>query len=137
MAASKLLLAMLLAIATPVSSPAPACRLRVGSHVVLFSAGANPAVFVWDSRFRMSDYEAGSFDQAQALLPHAFLAPPGTRAIVESCVARFVQSKYDPHPADAVGIVIVTGSLHGKRGWVMGTDVRLDTTGVTRRLRLR
>jgi hypothetical protein len=123
--AGKLLL-ILLALATP--SPASACRIRNGSHVVLYGSGVSPDVFVWDSRFRMDEYEGGTFDQAQALLPHALLAPAGTRATVQSCVARFIQSKYSASRDDAVGLVIDGGPLHGRRGWVLGSDLRIDTT---------
>jgi hypothetical protein len=129
---SSALLAVLLAAMTP--GAGPACHLRPGSRVVLYSAGTTPDVFVWDSRFRMNDYAAGTFDQRTALLPHALLAPPGTRGVVESCVVRFVQWKYDPRPDDAVGLRIVTGPLAGKRGWVTGSDARLDLTRMTQRL---
>jgi hypothetical protein len=59
-----------------------------------------------------------------ALLPHARLLPPGTRAVVDTCYPNFVQSKYVDVPDDAVGVVIVSGPLRGERGWVLGSDVR-------------
>jgi hypothetical protein len=130
MLASKLLV-IVLALLTP--APAPICRVRSGSHVVLFSSGVSPDVFVWDSRFRMGEYAGGTFDQAQALLPHAMLAPAGTRAIVQSCVAGFVQSKYSSTRDDAIGLVIDGGPMRGHRGWVLGSDVRVDRTLMTRR----
>jgi hypothetical protein len=91
---------------------------------VLYGTSDDPDVFVWDSRFRMRQYEGGSWDQAQALLPHALLAPPGTRGVVSGCVSNFVQSKYLSVPDDAVGIVIISGPLKGKLGWVLGADIR-------------
>ncbi len=91
---------------------------------MLYGTADDPDVFVWDSRFRMRSYQGGSFDQAQALLPHALLAPPGTRAAVADCVGNFVQSKYASIPDDAVGVVIVAGPLKGKSGWVIGADIR-------------
>ena len=94
-------------------------------RVVLYGTTDDPDVFVWDSRFRLRDYEGGTFDQMKALLPHATLVRPGTRAVVESCVSDFVQSKYVPQPDDAVGIVITAGPLRGQRGWVSGTAIRL------------
>lgn len=100
------------------------CRVRGGDHVVLYGTTDDPDVFVWDSRFRMKSYQSGSFDQAQALLPHAMLAPPGTRAVVSVCVKHFVQLKYTSDQDDAIGITIVTGPLRGKRGWVLGSDIR-------------
>jgi len=100
------------------------CRVHVNDKVALYGTSDDPDVFVWDSRFRLRAYEGGTFDQMRALLPHATLVRPGTRAIVESCVADFVQSKYVAQPDDAVGIVITTGPKHGQRGWVVGSAVR-------------
>jgi hypothetical protein len=100
------------------------CHVRPNDRVVLYGTSDDPDVFVWDSRFRLRDYEGGTFDQMRALLPHATLVRPGTRAVVETCVSDFVQSKYVTTPDDAVGIVIVTGPLRGQRGWVLGTAVR-------------
>lgn len=100
------------------------CRLRNGDRVVLYGTTDDPDVFIWDSRFRLRDYEGGSFDEMNALLPHAVLARPGTRAVVEDCVRSFVQSKYFTTPDDAVGIRIVGGPLNGQRGWVVGSSIR-------------
>ncbi len=100
------------------------CRVHPSDRVVLYGTTDDPDVFVWDSRFRLRDYEGGTFDQMRALLPHATLVRPGTRATVESCVSDFVQSKYVPEPDDAVGIVITAGPLRGQRGWVSGSAIR-------------
>lgn len=100
------------------------CRVHPNDRVVLYGSSDDPDVFVWDSRFRLRDYEGGTFDQMKALLPHATLVRPGTRAVVESCVSDFVQSKYVPQPDDAIGIVIIAGPLRGQRGWVSGTAIR-------------
>ena len=117
-------LALLLAlVALPYRALAD-CQVRNGDHVVLFGTADDPDVFVWDSRFRMRSYQSGSFDQAQALLPHAMLAPPGTRAVVSGCMHNFVQLKYTTEPDDAIGITIVSGPLRGRRGWVLGSDIR-------------
>ena len=119
--------AMLAALFLAAMTWAPAyaeCHLRSGDHIILYGTSDDPDVFVWDSRFRMREYQGGSWDQAQALLPHALLAPPGTRGIVSSCVSNFVQSKYSSLPDDAVGIEIVSGPLKGKLGWVLGADIR-------------
>ncbi len=107
----------------------PGCRYHQGERVVLYGTTDDPDVFLWDSRFRLRDYEGGSFDQMKALLPHAALARPGTRAVVESCVRKFVASKYLDHPDDAVGVVIVSGDLRGQRGWVLGSAIRANTRG--------
>jgi hypothetical protein len=105
------------------------CRVHPYERVVLYGTADDPDVFVWDSRFRLRDYEGGTFDQMRALLPHATLVRPGTRATVESCVADFVQSKYVSELDDAVGIVITVGPLRGQRGWVIGSAIRQIRAG--------
>lgn len=101
------------------------CHVHPNDRIVLFGTTDDPDVFVWDSRFRLRDYEGGTFDQMKALLPHATLVRPGTRALVESCVSDFVQSKYVSQPEDAIGIVIIAGPLRGQRGWVNGDSIRV------------
>ncbi|HTX55505.1 MAG TPA: hypothetical protein VMD47_00240 [Candidatus Acidoferrales bacterium] len=120
-------LVLMLALLSPVAVLAD-CRVHPNDRVVLYGTTDDPDVFVWDSRFRLRDYEGGTFDQMKALLPHATLVRPGTRAMVESCVADFVQSKYVPQPDDAVGIVITAGPLRGQRGWVIGSAIRQLTS---------
>ncbi len=100
------------------------CTLPSGARVVLYGTSDDPDVFVWDSRFRMRSYAQGSFDQARALLPHALLVEPGTRARIVTCVAGFVESKYSDRADDAIGIVILSGRYRGHGGWVLETDVR-------------
>ena len=130
------LLACALAFACAAGARA-ACKVHIGDRVALYGTSDDPDVFIWDSRFRMRDYAGGSFDQMRALLPHATLAPAGTRARVEACVADFIQSKYLSQPDDAVGVVITSGPLRGTRGWVVGDAIRVVwgrryTTGKTR-----
>ncbi|HTU83300.1 MAG TPA: hypothetical protein VMF61_14285 [Candidatus Acidoferrales bacterium] len=109
-------------------SAAPAaqadCNLRTHQHVVLYSSTEDPDVLLWDSRFRLRAYHAATFDEAQELVRHARLAPGGTHAVVESCVPDFVDSPLFERPADAVGVLIVSGKYSGQRGWVLGPDVR-------------
>ncbi|MBV8639016.1 MAG: hypothetical protein JO322_13110 [Candidatus Eremiobacteraeota bacterium] len=100
------------------------CHLRSGDKIVLYGTTDDPDVFIWDSRFRLRDYAGGSFDEMNALLPHAVLARPGTRAVVESCVSNFVQSKYFTNTDDAIGVRILNGPLNGQRGWVLGSSTR-------------
>jgi len=104
---------------------AAACRLRVRERIVLFGLGADPGVFLWDSRFRLRAYHAASFDEAQGMLPRALLVRAGTRAIVIWCLPRFVQPRYGMTLDDAVEVRILTGPLHGQTGWVLGSDARL------------
>jgi hypothetical protein len=82
-------------------------------------------VLIWDSRARLREYHAASFDEAQAMLPHALLVAPGTHAVVLSCVANFVESPIFQRPDDAVGVVITSGAQRGITRWVLGSDVRL------------
>lgn len=109
------------------------CQWRANDRVVLYGTADDPDVFVWDSRFRMRAYQSGSFDQAQSMLPHAMLAPPGTRAVVSECVRSFVQLKYTTETDDAVGVTIVSGPLRGRRGWVLGSDARRVRAGTSQR----
>lgn len=120
----KTVAAFLLLLALTPAVALAGCRAIVNERVALIGTMDDPDVFVWDSRFRLRDYEGGTFDQRQVLLPHALLAHPGTRATVESCVSNFVQPKYEERPEDAVGIVITSGPLRGERGWVLGSAVR-------------
>ena len=100
------------------------CRVRHGDHVVLYSTADDPSVLLWDSRARLRAYHAASFDEAQAMLPHAILVAPGTRAIVISCVAGYVESPLFSAPEDAIGITVASGPQRGITRWVLGTDVR-------------
>ncbi|MGA8534513.1 MAG: hypothetical protein WB615_10435 [Candidatus Tumulicola sp.] len=100
------------------------CKLHRGDVVVLYSSADDPDVLVWDSRFRLLDYRTASFDEAKQLLPHAWLAPSGTRAAIESCMPDFVRPTLLYPAADAVGVVIIAGPHRDQRGWVLGTDVR-------------
>jgi|SRR5580698_773357 hypothetical protein len=101
------------------------CRLHRGQRVVLYSTTDDPSVLIWDSRARLREYHAASFDEAQAMLPHALLVAPGTHAVVLSCVANFVESPIFQRPDDAVGVVITSGAQRGITRWVLGSDVRL------------
>ncbi len=111
--------------AASLAGPASAqCKLHHGDVVVLYSSADDPDVLVWDSRFRLREYYAATFDEAQQLLPHAWLARSGTRAEVESCIPDFVQPGLLNPVADAIGIVIIAGPNRDRRGWVLGADVR-------------
>lgn len=117
------LLAVLLIVAR--AAPVQAdCRLHVGDHIVLYSTSDDPDVLLWDSRIRLRDYHAATFDEAKQLAPRARLVEPGTRAVVIECVPDFVQSRLLEHPDDAIGVIIVSGTYRGKSGWVLSSDVR-------------
>lgn len=114
---------LLLCLAVPATAGAD-CKLHPGEAVVLYSTTDDPSVLIWDSRLRLRDYSAATFDEAQALLPHALLVAPGTHASVVSCVPKFVVSPTFSVPDDAVGVLILTGPEHGLTRWVLGSDVR-------------
>lgn len=100
------------------------CKVHRGDHVVLYSTADDPSVLIWDSRARLRAYAAASFDEAQAMLPHAILVAPGTRAIVISCVAGYIESPLVAAPDDAIGITISSGPQRGVTRWALGSDVR-------------
>jgi hypothetical protein len=106
------------------AAAASGCRLHAGDKVVLYSAGGDPSVFVWDSPVRLRDYNAATYDEAQAMAARATLVEGGTRALVASCRANYVQSPYSDAPEDAIGITIITGPQHGHNYWVLASDVR-------------
>ncbi|HET9095765.1 MAG TPA: hypothetical protein VFN37_03815 [Candidatus Baltobacteraceae bacterium] len=106
------------------TSAAPQCYAVRGMHVMLFGGVDDPDVLVWDSRVRLISYGAGSTDARQFLLPHALLNRPGTRAVVQSCVAGVVHSKFSMDADDAVGVQIISGRYRGRYGWVSSSDIR-------------
>jgi hypothetical protein len=79
---------------------------------------------VWDSRARLKAYHAASFDEAQAMLPHAILVGPGTHATVISCISNAVESPIFSQPDDAIIVLISSGRQRGITRWVLGSDVR-------------
>jgi hypothetical protein len=106
------------------AAAASGCGLRAGDKVVLYSASGDPSVFVWDSPVRLRDYNAASYDEAQAMAVRATLVAGGTRALVASCRPNYVQSPYSNASEDAVGITIITGPQRGHNYWVLASDVR-------------
>ncbi|MBV8155111.1 MAG: hypothetical protein JO029_04160 [Candidatus Eremiobacteraeota bacterium] len=121
-----IVLLALTAASTPLALAAPQCAVHAGDRLVLYGSGDDPDVLAWDSRFRLREYHAASFDEAEQLLPHASVEPAGTRAVVETCVAAFVQSPLFSQPEDAVGIMVLSGSDRGIGKWVLGSDVRVE-----------
>jgi hypothetical protein len=120
----KVALALILLCLATAAPAAADCKVHRGDHVVLYSTTDDPSVLIWDSRARLREYHAASFDEAQAMLPHALLVAPGTRATVVSCVANFVESPIFHSPDDAIGVEVLTGPQRGVTRWVLGTDVR-------------
>jgi len=102
---------------------APSCHAVHGMRVTLFGGVDDPDVLVWDNRDRLVAFSSGSSDTRKFLLPHALLARPGTVAIVQSCMAGIVHSKFRMDPEDAVGVQITSGAYRGRYGWVSSADV--------------
>ena len=101
-----------------------ACRLDRGARLSLFGGPDDPSVLVWDSRERLLRYAAGSSDTRRFLSPHAFVVPPGTRVVVQECVANAVHPRYQFVPDDALGVQITSGRYRGRYGWISAADVR-------------
>ncbi len=118
--------ALLVAWLTVVAPALADCKVHRGDNVVLYSTTDDPSVLIWDSRARLREYNAASFDEARAMLPHAVLVAPGTHASVVTCVPNFVESPMFPKPDDAIGVSISSGPQRGIRRWVLGSDVRLQ-----------
>lgn len=109
------------------------CHQRPGERGALYGTSDDPNVLVWGSRFRLRLYEEGTWDQAHTLVSEALLAPPGTRAVVVSCISDFVHSKYGGEPEDAIGIKIVTGPLRGRTGWVLSSALHVISSAMRRK----
>jgi hypothetical protein len=128
--AAALIIAFVLAVAPSgagaqgTAAAASGCHLHAGDKVVLYSASGDPSVFVWDSPVRLRDYNAASYDGAQVMAARATLVAGGTRALIASCRANYIQSPYSDAPEDAVGITIITGPQRGHNYWVLASDVR-------------
>jgi len=116
------LAALVLQLAVP-ATVSVSCHAVHGMRVSLFGGVDDPDVLVWDSRDRLVSYAGGSSDSRSFLLPHALLNRPGTKAIVQTCMAGIVHPKFRMDPADAVGVLIVTGKYRGRYGWVSSSDI--------------
>lgn len=117
----------LLAAAAFLIAAAPAnaaqCHAVRGVHITLFGGVDDPDVLIWDNRDRLTAFASGSSDTRKFLLPHALLARPGTTAVVQSCIAGSVHSKFRMDPEDAIGVLILSGTYRGRYGWVSSSDV--------------
>ncbi len=98
--------------------------LRSGTKVALLGSADDPDVFVWDSRYRLAVYQTGTYDAARALLPHAWVLHPGTRAVVVACAPGYVHPRFSAGTDDAVGIILLSGPYRGRSGWVTASDLR-------------
>jgi hypothetical protein len=107
------------------SQSADICKVSAGQRVLLESIDSDPDVFVWDSRVRLVEYAAGTFDKANQVMAHTILAKPGTQAVVSACVVRVVKPTYSSDAYDAVGVKITSGPFRNRWGWVSSEDVRI------------
>ncbi|MEO6990791.1 MAG: hypothetical protein ABI346_00720 [Candidatus Baltobacteraceae bacterium] len=101
---------------------ASACSVQVGYRVVLIAQGADPDVFLWDSRARLIDYSAGHWGDTRTIFAHTLLAHPGTHAVVIACLPGAARVKYSSTVQDVVGVKVVRGPLRGRYGWVLSSD---------------
>ncbi|HEY8313278.1 MAG TPA: hypothetical protein VIG51_03810 [Candidatus Baltobacteraceae bacterium] len=100
------------------------CRVDKGQKVSLFGGADDPDVLVWDNKARLVEYAGGSSDTRKFLIPHALLARPGTKVVVQECISNLVHPKFRFITDDAIGVLIMTGRYRGKYGWVTADDVR-------------
>jgi hypothetical protein len=122
------LAAALLAALLPATAVARPCAVGVGQRVILAATSSDPNVFVWDSREHLVSYAAGRYGRIDAVVRHATLVPPGTRAIVAMCHGGVVRRRYVAQPYDAVGIKVTTGPFRNRWGWVISEDVHVPGT---------
>ena len=101
---------------------ARACSVEIGYRVVLIAEGADPDVFLWDSRSRLIDYSAGHWEDTKSIFAHTMLAHPGTHALVIACLPNAVRTKYASTAQDVVGVKVIRGPLRGRYGWVLSSD---------------
>ena len=118
-----LLLVVLASVNSTALVSAGQCRAVRGMHVTLFGGVDDPDVLVWDNRERLTAFAAGSSDTRKFLLPHALLARPGTIAVVQSCDAGLVHSKFRMEAEDAIGVQLMNGRYRGRYGWVSSSDI--------------
>lgn len=116
-------LALALVAAAGTVAFAQQCYATHGMQITLFGGVDDPDVLVWDSRERLLSYSSGSSDSRKFLLPHALLTRPGTKAMVQSCRAGQVHSKFSTDAEDAIGVLILSGKYRGRYGWVSSSDV--------------
>jgi len=100
------------------------CPGAIGTRVVLASQSVDPDVFVWDSRFRMIDYEGGQWGASRSGVTHTMLIQPGTTAYVISCFSGSVHPKFSGDE-DAVGLKVTSGPYRGRYGWVASGDTHV------------
>lgn len=116
-------LAALVVLLAPVPSRGT-CRLHPSQKIVLYGAGDDPGVFLWNSQFRLRAYHVATFDEAQTMVLRALLVSGGTRAVVVRCLKDYVTAPYGLGLDDAVDVRITSGPLRGRTGWIAGSDVR-------------
>ena len=99
-----------------------ACTSTIGSCSI--GTTDDPDVFVWDSRFRLRDYEGGTFDQMKALLASRDPGAAGyardgreLRLGLRAIEVRRAARRRDRHRHHG-------GPLRGQRGWVLGSAIR-------------
>lgn len=99
------------------------CVATPRDRVVLAADTSDPDVFVWDDRFRLTEYALGRWGDTRSVMVHTVLAHPGTRAVVLACLPGALHPKYSVVREDAVRVTMLTGPYRGRSGWVAARDV--------------
>jgi hypothetical protein len=118
--------------AGPAAAAVPSCSLNTGETVMLHASDFDPDVLVWDSKSRAIAYASGGMKDADDVLNHTLLAPPGTRAIVIGCAPDSAHTRYSDVVQDTVGVKIISGTHRGRYGWVTSDDIRSTHTADAR-----
>jgi hypothetical protein len=102
---------------------AAACVANPRDRVFLAADTSDPDVFVWDDRFRLTEYALGRWGDPRSVMVHTVLAHPGTRAVVLTCLPGALHPKYSAATEDAIRVTMLSGPYRGRSGWVAARDV--------------
>jgi hypothetical protein len=102
------------------------CPPGQGQRVILAAEGANPDVFVFDSRERLARYVSGTWTSTKDIMAHTVLVSAGTLALVLQCRPGEVRVPYASSSLDVYGVRLLSGSHANRYGWVVGSDAHLQ-----------
>ena len=108
------------------SSPAAACPVSRGTHVVLVSQELDPDVFLWDGSDRLTSYAMGDYD-VETVLKHTVLVRAYSRAVTVGCRNDPIHPTFTGSSGVAVflvGVRVTSGTARGRYGWVLSSDLR-------------
>jgi hypothetical protein len=105
--------------------PAAACPVAPGQRIVLASQELDPDVFLWDFSRNLIRYAEGDEDVA-AVLKHTTLVRAYSSAVVLLCKNAVIHSPL-ANGSDAaylVAVKVTSGTVRGRFGWVLSSDIR-------------